>query len=73
MMYIYRVDADAAFDVLKWRSQETIVKLRALAEQLLADIHTLKHDDESSSRSAYDRLLLTTHQRVRAKAARKRS
>jgi hypothetical protein len=28
LMYVYRVEADAAFDVLKWRSQETNVKLR---------------------------------------------
>ena len=71
---IYRIDADAAFGVLKWRSQESNIKLRALAEQLLADIRTLRHDDESlPSRSAFDRLLLTTHQRVMAKAARKRS
>ena len=74
LMYIYRIDADAAFDLLEWRSQVTNIKLRALAEQLLADIRTLRHDDESlPSRSAFDRLLLTTHQRVRAKAARKRS
>ena len=71
LMYVYRVDAGAAFDVLKWRSQETNVKLRALAEQLLADIRTLKHDDSASYRAGFDRLLLTTHQRVRAKAARR--
>ena len=71
-MYVYQVEADAAFDVLKWRSQETNVKLRALAEQLLADIRTLKHDESASCRSTFDRLLLT-HQRVRAKAARNRS
>ena len=35
-MYIYGVGPDAAFDLLKWRSQEGNVKLRALAEQLLA-------------------------------------
>ena len=32
-MYVYQVEADAAFDVLNWRSQETNVKLRALAER----------------------------------------
>ena len=31
-MLVYRVDADAAFELLKWRSQETNVKLRILAE-----------------------------------------
>ena len=32
-MVVYRVDADAAFELLKWRSQETNVKLRILAER----------------------------------------
>jgi hypothetical protein len=73
LMYVYQVEADAAFDVLKWRSQETNVKLRALPEQLLADIRTLKHDEPESYRSTFDVLLLTTHQRVRADAVRKHS
>jgi hypothetical protein len=74
LMYVYQVDADAALDVLKWRSQETKVELCALAEQLLADIRTLGHDDHSRSYGSifeFDRLLLTTHERIRAKAARK--
>ncbi|PXX07269.1 PAS domain S-box-containing protein [Mycolicibacterium moriokaense] len=71
LMYVYRVDAGAAFDVLKWRSQETNIKLRDLAEQLLADIRTLKHDDSASYRAGFDRLLLTTHHRVNAEAARR--
>lgn len=73
LMYVYRVDADAAFELLKWRSQETNVKLRALAEQLLADIRTLKPDDDESlpSRAAFDQLLLTAHQRVKAGNAAK--
>ena len=74
LMYVYQVDADAAFDVLKWRSQETKVELCALAEQLLADIRTRGHDDSSRSYGSifeFDRLLLTTHERMRAKAARK--
>jgi hypothetical protein len=60
--------------VLKWCSQETKVKLCALAGQLLADIRTLGHDDGSRSYGSifeFDRLLLTTHERVRANAARK--
>jgi hypothetical protein len=48
--------------------------LADMAEQLLADVRTLRRDDESASyRSTFDRLLLTTHQRVRDTAARKRS
>jgi hypothetical protein len=47
--------------------------LADMAEQLLADVRTLRRDDESASyRSTFDRLLLTTHQRVRD-TARKRS
>ena len=44
LMYIYGIGPDAAFDLLRWRSQEGNVKLRALAEQVLADVLTLKHD-----------------------------
>jgi hypothetical protein len=36
-MLIYGVDAEVAFGLLKWRSQETNVKLRLLAQQLLDD------------------------------------
>jgi hypothetical protein len=35
LMYVYRIQADAAFELLRWRSQESNVKLRALAEQVL--------------------------------------
>jgi PAS domain S-box-containing protein len=70
LMYVYQVDADAAFEVLKWRSHETKFNLCALAEQLLADIRTLGHDDGSRSYGSifeFDRLLVTTHERIRAK------
>jgi PAS domain S-box-containing protein len=72
LMLVYRIQADAAFDLLKWRSQETNVKLRVLAEQLIADIRALEYDETVPPRSTFDRLLLTVHQRVRAKAAGKR-
>jgi hypothetical protein len=42
------------------RSQDTNVKLRALAEQVIADVRTLTYDDDSlPSRAAFDQLLLT--------------
>ncbi len=69
LMLVYRIDPDAAFDLLRWRSQETNVKLRALAEQLLADVRALEYDDNVPPRETFDRLLLTVHQRVRARAA----
>jgi PAS domain S-box-containing protein len=69
LMLVYRIESDAAFDLLKWRSQETNVKLRTLAEQLIADVRALEYSETVPPRSTFDRLLLTAHQRVRAKAA----
>jgi hypothetical protein len=66
LMLIYRVDADAAFELLRWRSQDTNVKLRILAEQLLTDFAGLADEDAMPPRGAFDRLLLTAHQRVDA-------
>ena len=40
LMYVYGIGPDAAFDILKWRSQDANVKLRALAEQLSRRPHT---------------------------------
>jgi hypothetical protein len=68
LMYVYRIDAGAAFDLLTWRSQETNTKLRVLAEQLLEDVRALTADD-ALARDTFDRLLLTIHQRLRSKAA----
>jgi PAS domain S-box-containing protein len=72
LMLVYRIQADAAFDLLKWRSQETNVKLRVLAEQLIADVRALEYDETVPPRSTFDRVLLTAHQRIRAKAAGRR-
>lgn len=66
LMLVYRVDADAAFELLKWRSQETNVKLRMLAEQLLADFAGLTYEETMPPRTIFDHLLLTAHQRVDA-------
>lgn len=72
LMLVYRIEAEAAFDLLKWRSQETNVKLRVLAEQLIIDVRALEYGETVPPRSTFDRLLLTVHQRVRAKAATRR-
>ena len=69
-MYIYGIGPDAAFDILKWRSQDANINLRALAEQLLTDVLTLKHDEGAPlSRPTFDQLLLTAHQRIKAHSA----
>ena len=64
LMLIYRLDEDAAFELLKWRSQETNTKLRLLAEQLAQDFLALDYTETLPSRVVFDRLLLTAHQRV---------
>jgi len=64
LMLIYGVDAGKAFDLLKWRSQETNVKLRLLAEQLAEDFLALTNDDQLPTRSRFDSVFLTAHQRV---------
>lgn len=65
LMLIYRISADAAFDLLKWRSQETNTKLRVLAEQLAKDFLGLDYAETLPNRAILDRLLLTAHLRAR--------
>jgi ANTAR domain/PAS fold len=70
---VYRIDADAAFELLKWRSQETNVKLRALAEQLMVDVGQLADDGTLPPRATFDHLLLTAHERVRGAEPQQRA
>jgi hypothetical protein len=55
-----------AFDLFRWRSQETQVKLRPLAEQVVAEFQALSRGHRLPPRSAYDNALLTAHQRITA-------
>ncbi|BBY56984.1 PAS and ANTAR domain-containing protein [Mycolicibacterium sarraceniae] len=64
LMVVYGIDSSAAFDLLRWRSQETNIKLRLLAERVVADFLGLSQVQTSPSRSAYDNLLLTADQRI---------
>ncbi|KKW64272.1 PAS and ANTAR domain-containing protein [Mycolicibacterium elephantis] len=66
LMLIYRINAESAFELLKWRSQETNTKLRLLAEQIVKDFLELTYEEELPPRSTYDRLLLTAHDRVQS-------
>lgn len=63
LMFVYGVNADQAFRVLRWRSQETNVKIRALAEQLVADVVPMG-GALVQQRTRFDHLLLTIHERV---------
>jgi hypothetical protein len=70
LMYVYRVSADQAFRVLQWRSQQTNVKLRALAKQLLVEVTTLPLPT-AALQSQFDHLLLTAHERIPAELGRR--
>ena len=63
LMVIYDLDADSAFDMLRWRSQTTNAKVRCLAIQLMEDLRS--HSPLGPEvRAACDDLLLTVHERV---------
>lgn len=64
LMMVYSIDADAAFDLLRWRSQESNVKLRDLAQQITTDFLGVAHNGAMPARSVYDELLMTAHVRV---------
>ena len=57
LMLIYGMEEAAAFELLKWRSQETNVKLRLLAGQVASDFVVLSSSEILPPRSAYDQLL----------------
>lgn len=64
LMLIYRISEASAFELLKWRSQETNVKLRVLADQVLFDFSQLIYEEVLPPRATFDHLLLTAHLRV---------
>lgn len=58
LMLMYGIDAERAFDVLTWRSQEANLKVRAIAEALLAEIATAV-DMPPRVRDRFDHIFLT--------------
>ncbi|MEU4596287.1 ANTAR domain-containing protein [Nocardia sp. NPDC023988] len=60
LMLVYAISADQAFRVLRWRSQETNVKLRTIAERVVAELPKVA-GDEVKLRSRLDYVLLTAH------------
>ncbi|QBS43888.1 PAS and ANTAR domain-containing protein [Nocardia sp. CS682] len=61
LMQVYRLNAEQAFRVLQWRSQETNVKLRTLATRLIAAMNSLP-PTPPQGQTAFDHLLLTVHE-----------
>ncbi|HUO37546.1 MAG TPA: PAS and ANTAR domain-containing protein [Mycobacterium sp.] len=63
LMFVYRITADQAFEVLRWRSQETNTKLRSFAAALIARVPTLP-EAPPATRGRFDHLLLTAHEGI---------
>ena len=63
LMLVYGINENQAFRVLRWRSQDTNVKLRSLAAGLVADLPALM-DAAPNLRTRFDHVLLTAHERI---------
>ena len=63
LMLGYGVAADRAFEILAWRSQETNVKLRDIAAQLVEEVIAASLMPHGAA-GRLDHILLTAHQRV---------
>ena len=57
---VYGLDADAAFEILKWRSQQSNMKLRTVAERLVSTFRAMS-GPVLPERSVYDNALLTLY------------
>jgi hypothetical protein len=64
LMFVYGVDADAAFGLLRWQSQHHNVKLRLVADQMLKDFSQVSQQSPPVDRRTYDELLVTLHTRT---------
>ncbi|MEU7629079.1 PAS and ANTAR domain-containing protein [Nocardia sp. NPDC049220] len=58
LMFVYGINAEQAFGVLQWRSQETNTKLRTLALLLVDEILAMG-GGPATLRTSFDHLLLT--------------
>jgi hypothetical protein len=64
LMFVYAIDADEAFDILRQQSQDHNVKLHDVAEQVITDLRELAKDKGPARRLAFDGLVVTAHQRI---------
>ena len=59
LMLIYDIDAEAAFDLLRWLSQASNVKVRSLCERLCIDLRGVTASG-TVDKTAFDRALFAT-------------
>ena len=72
VMFVYGVNADEAFDLLRTQSQQHNVKLRLIAEQIRKDLVELARTKGPARRLAFDGILFSAHRRITDVAARQR-
>ncbi|MFJ2662873.1 ANTAR domain-containing protein [Nocardia fluminea] len=63
LMWMYGLNAEQAFKVLVWRSQDANIKLRDIAAQVIEDLRLLPPPDPKTS-AVFDHLLLNGHERL---------
>ena len=59
LMMTYQIDADAAFGILRWRSQELNVKLVSIAQRMIAELPALLNEVDPGVRVPIDHYLMT--------------
>ncbi|OZC32624.1 PAS and ANTAR domain-containing protein [Gordonia polyisoprenivorans] len=62
IMFAYQVSPEQAFEVLKWRSQTTNVKVSSLCRSIIDSSQAI--DVPEAVRRSFDHLLLTAHESV---------
>jgi GAF domain-containing protein len=62
---VLHITSDRAFDLLKWRSQETNVAVRALCEQLVRDVAAVDLVD-GPTKDQFGKIFMSVHTRVPA-------
>ncbi|MFF0613336.1 hypothetical protein ACFYUD_32190 [Nocardia tengchongensis] len=65
-IHLYQLTSWQAFQLLRWRSQETGIKALALAERLLAELSTVS---PAQALTRFDHLLLTLDEHIHADRA----
>jgi hypothetical protein len=74
LMFVYGIDADAAFNLLRWQSQQHNVKLRLIAELILEDRITHVAAGQFTAHGANQVWLtdITEHRTARSRSSRTR-
>ena len=58
LMFVYRIDADAAHELLRWRAQAANATIHRLAAQLSSDLVRCARNDWAEVRATCDQLFL---------------